>query len=108
MDWSAVSVFALILGVAAGGAAVAISFLTSRSIGDVKKGVGAREPGFYAALGRKIWISILFGALAGAIQAWQGEAVVTVVWILFMFAQYSNLRAVEKFAAGLSAGADPR
>lgn len=86
---------AVILSTLFGAAAAILAFATASPVAKIAARAGnVREEERLNVKG-KIWASMILSALAGMLQAWTGEIVIAVVWLVLVAVQIKNLRAVS-------------
>ncbi len=87
-----------IFGFVIGGSAAALSFFTAGTVkeaGLMAAGRGRVEENLLLDTSRKIWISVACATGAGMIQAFEGDAFITLIWVLFLAVQCFNLHIVR-------------
>lgn len=86
---------AVILSTLLGAAAAILAFATASPVVEIAARAGNVREEERLSVKRKIWASMILSALAGMLQAWTGEIVIAVVWLVFVAVQIKNLRAVS-------------
>lgn len=84
-----------ILGTAFAAMAVFVSFQSSSALRDISRGSREFSPRELASISARVWLSLGCGTAAGMAQAWEGNAMVAVVWAVFVALQCANLGTVR-------------
>jgi hypothetical protein len=85
----------LIVGLFTAALAVVCSIRVAPLLREIAtRGKGGSTPGELNRASRLVWCALLSGTVAGASSAWEGDAVLSLVWLAFAALQCSNFSAL--------------